>query len=91
MMHIPGAGGLEVLVNNTRVYHYKAIWVRVHDIASGMYKLSYQHGHTTASANGGNIPDLRCQMTCSGGALHVYLNDIEVRTHDAVIEIVYAS
>jgi hypothetical protein len=92
-LHMAGVGGgLDVFVNSARVYHYKAVWLRLNDIASGkLYKLSYQHGHTTASVNDGKVPDLKCQITSGGGSLHVRVNDKEVRVRDAVVEIVYAS
>lgn len=85
----PG-GGLQVLVDGLPVKHYKAVWLRLSELATGkMYLLAYQHGHTSASVNGTNISALKCQMSSSAGALHVRVNDKEVRSHDAAIEIVY--
>jgi len=90
--HIPGGGGLEVVVNNAPVHHYRSVFLRIHDSASGkLYRLSYQHGHTTASVNGAQVSDLKCQMTGTGGALHVRINDKEVHARDAVIDIVHVS
>ena len=92
-LQLPGVGGgLSLSIDGARVVHYNAIFLRINDVgASNLYKLSYQHGHTTAAVNGQRLTDLKCQITSRGGSLHVRVNDKEVRTHDAVIDIVHVS
>lgn len=85
-------GGLEVIVNGAPVYHYRAVWMRVHDItAHTKYVLSYQHGHAAAAANGIALATLTCRMAAAHGSLHVTINGKQVRTHEAMIEIVYTA
>ena len=82
-------GNFGLWLNNTPV-KAKVVNMKLKNSKSGkLYRLSMQNGSAKVSADGMPLSHFHCHLKLAGGGLNVWVDDQEIKTNEAAIEIVH--